>query len=1085
MLRLVTGPFHPTLELALVDSVQQLKASDPLTPFTIVVPSDSLRRRLLRLLCVEHGCALLDVHLLTFHQFAVRLLREAGQFDSARIRPEWFFHELVHLLLKRSSQRPSNEPSAPWSNLADMPGAWGALRATLNDLQEARVDPERVLDAVSQTGLEPNADLARLMSLYRVFLHERDRMQVTDHEGLAGLAEPLVAASAFLQRQQGCLYYGFYDATQIQLDLFQAVARAYPTTLFFPLIKAAPAYAFSERFYERYLLGLVGEVQDEQPICTSRHREHAMPLEQTRRIMSVSGPVDELTVVAKDILSLVEEHGYGFHEIGVVARTLTGYDTLLPRIFEQHAIPYTTTMARSLYAFPLVSTCLQMLDLRVNGFRRDRVLELVSSPFFRFSSQGSTGSKPRPDLWDAASRRLGITKGLEEWRRLTAYLDKDLPLRDDDENDVVGPRIASTHIRNLWSAVSALAQALEPIPEIGTWEEYSEQVLQLCERWLDASGGTAESMSDSQPVIDSLKQALTELRWLSAIQPEVSLVEFTAALHRVMETTLLPIGPSSSGGVQVLDAMAARGGVFRALYVIGLNEKVFPRHIREDAFLRDRVRRFLDIDLGFKIQEKLGGYDEEQLLFALLCGSAREQLTLVYQRTDHAGRALLPSSYLVEAQRMIGGGECVIPRRLTAKFQETPQYHSDRLTPAELTTKCLLQRQVPRRLLESSGSGRLVARGLVALPFLDGSDSSLGVYDGITGPIEAVWHRMTSSGVSPTSLQEYAICPFRYFAKQILNLRPLTLPETIDQVGPAELGTLAHSILRRCLESLRHDGYFQGARSEIDPVTVLRQAAREEFVRFANTHPIGYPLVWRLHQERLVSFLSEVLRDDLEEMAQEGWEPVLFEEDFQGTLKMQPPLLSVDVPEIPVTGRLDRVDWSASRNAYRIIDYKFKIGRTAQPIDTNLVMGAARATRLQPPLYLTMTQALAARMPDMSRDSTCHGVWFYYLAPSWQTPLTRIAFPGNAWSSALTMPMMQAITHVLSGIRSGRFFMYTSEFCNRCDYRVLCRKSHQPTVWRGRLDHAVVNPYRLLRSATVRKGEAVEPFESSETSEME
>ena len=77
---------------------------------------------------------------------------------------------------------------------------------------------------------------------------------------------------------------------------------------------------------------------------------------------------------------------------------------------------------------------------------------------------------------------------------------------------------------------------------------------------------------------------------------------------------------------------------------------------------------------------------------------------------------------------MIGGGECVIPRRLTAKFQETPQYHSDRLTPAELTTKCLLQRQVPRRLLEKArGRGRLVARGLVALPFLDERFSSLGL----------------------------------------------------------------------------------------------------------------------------------------------------------------------------------------------------------------------------------------------------------------------------------------------------------------------------------------------------------------------
>ena len=265
-------------------------------------------------------------------------------------------------------------------------------------------------------------------------------------------------------------------------------------------------------------------------------------------------------------------------------------------------------------------------------------------------------------------------------------------------------------------------------------------------------------------------------------------------------------------------------------------------------------------------------------------------------------------------------------------------------------------------------------------------------------------------------------------------------------------------------------------------MTVLRQAAREEFVRFANTHPIGYPLVWRLHQERLVSFLSEVLRDDLEEMAQEGWEPVLFEEDFQGTLKMQLPLLSVDVPEIPVTGRLDRVDWSASRNAYRIIDYKFKIGRTARPIDTNLVMGAARATRLQPPLYLTMTQALAARMPI--RRGT--------VPPRRLVLLSRAVVADTVDAHCLPRQCMVFRTHDADDAgdhsRSVRhpvsiFSMYTGKFCDRCDYRVLCRKSHQPTVWRGRLDHAVVNPYRLLRSATGRKGEAVEPFESSETSE--
>jgi hypothetical protein len=94
MLRIVTGPFHPDLELALVDEVRTRKAADPLTPLTIIAPSDSLRRRLTWLLCAEHRCPLLDVRFLTFYQFAVRLLEEASRSDS-------FF------------QPPSGHPPAP------------------------------------------------------------------------------------------------------------------------------------------------------------------------------------------------------------------------------------------------------------------------------------------------------------------------------------------------------------------------------------------------------------------------------------------------------------------------------------------------------------------------------------------------------------------------------------------------------------------------------------------------------------------------------------------------------------------------------------------------------------------------------------------------------------------------------------------------------------------------------------------------------------------------------------------------------------------------------------------------------------
>ena len=1071
MLKVITGPFHPDLELALVEEIRTLKGADPLSPLTIVVPSDPLRRRLKRLLCVEHQFALFDVHFFTFHQLAIRLLEEAGVDDFSRVRPEFFYRELVHQLLLKPAPGHADvgQASAPWTDLAEMPGAWGALLATLHDLKDAKVDPERALDAVSQSENNSPADLQPLMGLYRAFLDEKTRMDVIDRDDLANSAESFAGRSAFLQRQSRILYYGFYDVTQVQLDLFHTIVRHYPTTLFFPMVKGHPAYGFAERFFERHLFGLMGPAP-ESPVATilpgPRNDDGLWRSGQPSRILSVSGPLDELTVVAKDILSLVEERGYGFEDIGVVARTLAGYETLLPRIFDQHAIPFTSTMSRPVSEFPLGKACLQLLDLRVSGFRRDRVIELLSLPFLRLSSACPSMVTPRHDVWDAATRRLGITKGMDEWTRLTRYLEKDLPLRDDDDGELLGPRLSCEHIRNLWTAVSTLAFSLQSVPDSGTWEDYGEHVQRLCDEWLDESaGGSDGQVNDSHPLLEYVAQALVELRRLSAIHREVTLVDFTAAFHRIMDETLVPITSSRVGGVQVFDAMAARGVAFRALYMLGLNEKIFPRHIREDAFLRDRTRRFLEVDLGFKIQEKLTGYDEEKLLFAILCRSAREQVTLLYQRADEAGRSLLPSGYLAEVQRTVGTGEQVVPRRLTMKFERSPQYHLDRLTPSEMAMKSLLKRLVPRRLLEDGyEAGRIVARGLPALSSLDGTEQSLGDYDGITGPLESAWQAMQSSGASATALQEYAACPFRYFAKQVLRLRPLAIPESIDQIGPAELGTLAHSILRRCLQTLSTDGYFSHTTS-IDPMERLAQAAREEFERFAGSHPVGYPLIWRLHQERLVTMLRDALREDVAEMGREGWEPMLFEEEVRGTLNAPLSGRPGELAEILITGRLDRVDWSQSRHAYRIIDYKFKASRHPDTLDKNLLMGAARATRLQPPLYLTMAEALRARMPGGSTATTCHGVWFYYLAPAWDAPLRRASFPGNAWSSSITPSILQAITHVLSGIHSGRFFIYASGVCDRCDYRLLCRKSHQPTVWRTRLDHAVVGPYRALRSA--------------------
>jgi ATP-dependent helicase/nuclease subunit B len=657
MLRIVTGPFHPDLEQALVEDVRRLASDDRIAPAAIIVPSESLRRRLAWLLCIEERLALLDVPILTFHQFALSLLHEAHAPDAAGLRTDFFFREVVRQLLR------APEVELRWGNLADMPGAWAAVWSTLKDLKDAAVEPERVLDAIealesdarlasATPGLQSSGDkldlhgLADILDLYRQFRRRQDELLVWDRDDLAARAIAFVDASSFLQRRRQLLYYGFYDLTQVQLDLFRAVSHGYPTTVYFPLEAGDPAFEFAERFFTRYVCGLTS--LPFEPARPRRKRTHERPCEQlampyesftvtpAMRLISVAGALDEITLVAKDILGFVEERGMAFEDIGVTARSLAAYEGFLPRVFHEHGIPFTSTLGCSLAAFPYVKAVRQLLDIRSSGLRSQTVMALLDSPFLRLPRlcpplrAGSI--TPRLDLWRLAVDRLGITGGApgtaEDWQRLERFVSHGLPLREDLTREVnaeaPGPRVPGEQVELLSQAISTLLAVLNALPDSATWADYTARLRTICEELLEFTTD-GEALTTVAGWSETFDEALEELTALSQLGETVSLRDFVEAFQRLVDEVRVPVGaaPGSQGGVQVMDAMAARGIPFRALYILGLNEKVFPRHIHEDAFLRDGARRFLEADLGFKIQEKLAGYQEEQLLFTLLCRSAR------------------------------------------------------------------------------------------------------------------------------------------------------------------------------------------------------------------------------------------------------------------------------------------------------------------------------------------------------------------------------------------------------------------------------------------------------------------------------
>src|SRR5438876_943802 len=497
MLSVVTGLFRPDLENALVSEVHSLKRDDPLRPIAIVVPSQQLARRVKRLLSVEQERTLLEVHVLTFHQLALIVLRETGGEPLPALVNGSFREELLRYLVDRGV------PGADaFRERRGMQGLWTGLWATVQDLKEARVAPSAVLHALDEGQLRTDdpARLAALLRLHAAVLEVDRALRLADPDDLAALAMGRVTDSAFLQRMARVCYYGFYDLNQGQLDFFKAVAGAYPATLFFPLRRSSSAYRFAQRFFETYIQGLAIRVgggpspvafagatgtgsAPPTPTTPSLADEMAPLVRGACRIVSAVGVEDEVSAAAKEILRLIEDHGYDPMEVGVVARTLDPYLPALRRVFDDNRIPFACPVGEPLIHEPLVKTIIRFLRLQVETFPRPSVIEVLTSPAFRLASKPDL--VPRPDLWDWATRRLGIVRGnpedgsLGDWRRLERAAKTGIGVPADDDAEQPRVAIAAEQVALLFDLVARLHRALSALPETAGWEAYTEAFLRL------------------------------------------------------------------------------------------------------------------------------------------------------------------------------------------------------------------------------------------------------------------------------------------------------------------------------------------------------------------------------------------------------------------------------------------------------------------------------------------------------------------------------------------------------------------------------------------------------------------------------
>ncbi len=1027
--RLYAGPF-PALEERLLGRYFGRAGRDPSLEHVLLVPSNELREHLLKRLASVPGAASVfaGASVMTLYDFAVRLLKHRGIF------PEELPPARMAAAILAAVRETYASGGGDFGGISATPGFIPALARTLSDLEEGCVGDAELASAERAAKDRGDARTAARLSEWRrlrasvgrkVRAMGGETRRRIFREAVAGFEQPGYPFRATL--------YGFYDFTRLQWMLVERLlSSGLLDEVYFPGLfdgegTLRPSFLYAARAWDRLRAAFEGNVEylSDVPsagIAVVRERifSPAPPAERTPApfaVLSAPHAEGEMRLAARLVRSWLDASPAA-SAVLVARKVAPEMAADWERIAAEYGIDTAGRLDVPLSSVPPVRLLLRMIAVARDDFPRREVIDVLSSPYRRFAG-GEDGAAARPDLWDLLSKELLIVSGSDWETRLARPPRRSRPV-ENGETEADG---RAAQLALLRSEVRALRASLRPLAEARGYAAFARAVRALIVREFIVVRDDAPEWERDRRAVEALFAILDDLEAIPDREaPWPGTREGAEGFSALLSAQRLFVGERGGmrkpGAVVLGDSVVLRGVTADRAIVLSVNEDAVPAQLEEDPLLPDDDREEINRgtrqpDLPDALSLRRRNAAEEKLLFALPAASVREGIAFSVLRADAAGAARRPSRYLLHLLSRFAG---------PAVFSEE----------WEAASGAVVERLPRSPFFALEGEGPRSARETALRAWRAGAepDVAAGVPWGKVRGILSAWAaRSAGEGIFPgpglrvrlpsshsaSALEELARCPYRYFLRRVVRLDPPEEPEEALALSPAELGEIAHDILRR----LGRDAAAGKGWGDVEA------AARSEVDRFARENPTGLPGLFRIRcrgVERDVARLAEWERQ--REVERPGWRVDRVEEAF--SLPAAPPLPAL-------RGRVDRIDRGPVGEA-RVIDYKYRDPARGEIPPDWIRHGLSH----QVPVYLAFAASLS---PSPSAVSAA----FYFLrndfgveeAPGWDEIRGEWAAALAGWLSLAAAGAFPPLPHhrfTSAGRTSPRY-------CDSCPFRDHCRVS--------------------------------------------
>ena len=347
----------------------------------------------------------------------------------------------------------------------------------------------------------------------------------------------------------------------------------------------------------------------------------------------------EIENVAKNIINLIKNNNYKFNEISIITKNITSYSALIKAIFSKYEIPVFIDEKKDLNQNTLVRYILSILEIIIKNYSYESVFNYIKNPFLNLDEDDIFKLEKYVIKYGIKNNKFkkDFIYGINEKNK------KEIEYLNSLRKKIIDPLIILENKLNKKQSIENI------INEFYLFLINENIEKKLNEKIIKNNSEFEKEYKLSYEIIINIFKEIKNI----FKNEKMTLDNFYKIFKIGLKNSDLGKIPSTQDQVIVGDTERSRSHKVKAIFIIGLNDGVFPSVNKDEGFFNDTDRGYLKdkgIELAKGTVENL--YDDNFNIYKAFT-TAEEKLFLSYTSSDVDGKSLRASNLIFKIKKIL------------------------------------------------------------------------------------------------------------------------------------------------------------------------------------------------------------------------------------------------------------------------------------------------------------------------------------------------------------------------------------------------------------------------------------------------